>query len=143
MAFVVRFVSNSVYTISKMFTAILVDVQHLCFTPKKSFALDYLGSQGSSVTWTPGRSKFDPLHRQVIFPLTSVSRLALGPTQPPIQWVLGVLSPGLKRGCGVMLTTRSHLVPRSRMGRSYTSSPPKRPRSVLWDSFSFRLFDIR
>jgi hypothetical protein len=25
-----------------------------------------------------------------------VSRLALGPTQPPIRWVLGVLSPGVK-----------------------------------------------
>jgi hypothetical protein len=32
--------------------------------------------------------------RQRIFPLTSVSRLALGPTQPPVQWVPAVLSPG-------------------------------------------------
>jgi hypothetical protein len=39
------------------------------------------------------------------FPLTSVSRPALGPTQPPVQWVPGVLSPGVKRGRGVMLTT--------------------------------------
>jgi hypothetical protein len=37
-----------------------------------------------------------------IFPLTSVSRSTLGFTQPPVQWV----------------------VPRSRMSRSYTSSPP-------------------
>jgi hypothetical protein len=36
----------------------------------------------------------------------------------------GVLSPGLKSGRGVTLTTHSHLVPRSRMSRSYTSSPP-------------------
>jgi hypothetical protein len=40
-----------------------------------------------------------------IFPLAFVSRPALGPTQPPAQWVLGVLSPGVKRGQGVMLTT--------------------------------------
>jgi hypothetical protein len=29
-----------------------------------------------------------------IFPLTSESRPALRPTQPPVQWVPGVLSPG-------------------------------------------------
>jgi hypothetical protein len=38
----------------------------------------------------------------------------------------GVLYPGLKRGWGVTLTTHPHLVLRSRMSRSYTSSPPKR-----------------
>jgi hypothetical protein len=32
--------------------------------------------------------------------------------------------PGVKRGLGVTLTTHPHLVPRSRMIRSYTSSPP-------------------
>jgi hypothetical protein len=40
------------------------------------------------------------------------SRPALGPTQPPVQWVLGVLSPGLNRDRGVTLTTH-HMVPRS------------------------------
>jgi hypothetical protein len=39
------------------------------------------------------------------FPLSSVSRPALGPTQPPVQWILGFLSPGVKRGRGVTLTT--------------------------------------
>jgi hypothetical protein len=34
------------------------------------------------------------------FPLTSVSRLALRPTQPPVQWVPGVLSPGVKTRSG-------------------------------------------
>jgi hypothetical protein len=53
-----------------------------------------------------------------------VSRPALGPTQPPVQWVPGVLSPGVKSGRGVTLTTHPHQVPRSRMSRSYTSSPP-------------------
>jgi hypothetical protein len=32
-----------------------------------------------------------------IFLFTTASRLALGPTQPPIQWVSGALSPGVKR----------------------------------------------
>jgi len=59
-----------------------------------------------------------------------VSRPALGPTQPPVQWVPGVLSPGVKRGRGVTLTTHPYLVPRSWMSRSYTSSPPKRLHGV-------------
>jgi hypothetical protein len=45
----------------------------------------------SLVFWAMG---FDPRQGQRIFPLTSVSRPALGPTQPPAQWVPGVLSPG-------------------------------------------------
>jgi hypothetical protein len=36
----------------------------------------------------------------------------------------GILSPGVKRGRGVMLTTHPHLVLRLRMSRAYTSSPP-------------------
>jgi hypothetical protein len=35
-----------------------------------------------------------------IFLFTIVSRPALGPTQPPIQWVSGVLSLGIKRRPG-------------------------------------------
>jgi hypothetical protein len=38
----------------------------------------------------------DPRLGQRIFPLTSVSRPALRPTQPPVQWVPGVPSPGVK-----------------------------------------------
>jgi hypothetical protein len=50
-----------------------------------------------STGWTTGRYRFDPRRGQRIFPLASVSRPTLGPTQPPVQWVPGVLSPGLKR----------------------------------------------
>jgi hypothetical protein len=42
-----------------------------------------------------GRSGFDPRRGQRIFSLTSVSIPALGPIQPPVQWVPGVLSPGV------------------------------------------------
>jgi hypothetical protein len=74
--------------------------------------------------WMIGRSGFDSRQGQRIFPVASVSRPALGPTQPPVQRVPGVLSPVVKRGRGVTLTTHLHLIPRSRMSRSYTSSPP-------------------
>jgi hypothetical protein len=47
------------------------------------------------------------------FPLTSVSIPALGPSQPRVQWVPGVLFPWVKRGRGVTLTTHPHLMPKS------------------------------
>jgi hypothetical protein len=85
----------------------------------------------------PGNRSSIPGRGEMISPLTFVSRPSLGPTQPPVQWVPLVLSPRLKRGRSVKLTTRLHLVPRSWMSRSYTSSHPKRLRGVWWDSFSF------
>jgi hypothetical protein len=53
------------------------------------------------------------------FSSTPASRLTLGPTQAPIQWV-----PGVKHGQGVMLSTHPHLVSRLSTSRSYTSTPP-------------------
>jgi hypothetical protein len=87
------------------------------------------GSRGSSVcsVWLragrPGERGSIPDRGERIFPVASVSRPAQGPTQPPVQWVPGVLSPELKRGRSVTLTTHLHLVQRSRM-RNYISSPP-------------------
>jgi hypothetical protein len=47
--------------------------------------------------WTFGVLGFDSLRGLRIFLFTTASRTALRPTQPPIQWVPGVLSMGLKR----------------------------------------------
>jgi hypothetical protein len=68
-----------------------------------SMVSDYgLGDRGS----IPGRG-----NGFLLYPLCP-DRL-WGPTQPPVQWVPGVLSPGVKRGRGVTLTTHPHLVPKS------------------------------
>jgi hypothetical protein len=69
--------------------------------------------------WTTGIRS--PAEARDFFLKPLVSRPALRPTQPPIPSM-----PGEKRGRGVMLTTYPHLVPRSRMSRGYSSSPPSR-----------------
>jgi hypothetical protein len=43
--------------------------------------------------------------------------------------------PGVKCGRGVTLTTHPHLVPGSRMCRTFTSSRPKLLHGVLWECF--------
>jgi hypothetical protein len=92
------------------------------------YRLTVFRSRGSSVSIVSDYGLDDrgsiPDRGQRIFLLASASKSALGPTQPPVQWVPGVLSPGLKRGRGVTLITHPHLVPRLSMSRSYTSSPP-------------------
>ena len=49
--------------------------------------------------------------------------IALRPTQPPIQWEWGVLSPG-KSDKGVMSTTDLYLTSRLQNEWSYASTPP-------------------
>jgi hypothetical protein len=43
----------------------------------------------------PGDGGSIPVRGERIFPLVSVSRLALGPTQPPVKKVMGAFSRGL------------------------------------------------
>jgi hypothetical protein len=61
--------------------------------------------------------EFDSQAKQGIVLYSTASRSALLLNQPSIQWVTGVLSPGLK------LTDNLHLVPRSRMVELYLHSP--------------------
>jgi hypothetical protein len=82
-------------------------------TARKSESFGRLmpGSRGSSISLVSYYG-LDDRAIDVRSP-ASVSRPDLRPTQPPVQWVLGVLSPGIKRGRGVTLTTHPHLLPRS------------------------------
>jgi hypothetical protein len=59
-----------------------------------------------------------------IFLFSTMSRPALRPTHPPIQWVLGILSLEVKQPGDVKLTTHLHIVQRSKNAWSYTSTPP-------------------
>jgi hypothetical protein len=53
--------------------------------------------QRLTASWTIGWSAFDSRRELGIFLFHTASRPVLGPTEPPIQWVPGALSLGLKR----------------------------------------------
>jgi hypothetical protein len=57
--------------------------------------MDQIGA-GVALTkdWKTERSGLDSRQGKRIFPLPSVSRLALGPTQPTVQWVPGSFPQG-------------------------------------------------
>jgi hypothetical protein len=54
-------------------------------------------SERCAMSWTIGVLEFDFRRSLGIFLFTTALRMALEPTQPPIQWVLGDLSLGVKR----------------------------------------------
>jgi hypothetical protein len=71
------------------------------------------------------------------FPLSFAFRPARRLTQPPVQWVSGVLFQGVRSGRGVMLAAHTLLVLRLRTSRSYTSSSPKCLHGVYVNRFTF------
>jgi hypothetical protein len=86
----------------------------LAMTKKILFvALGYcLDDRGSRVRFPAGAG---------IFLFTTASRTALGPTQPPVQWLPGALSLGVKRPGRE--ANYSRLVPRSKNEWGNTSTP--------------------
>jgi hypothetical protein len=84
-------------------------------------------SRKSLKVWRLG---FDSRQELGIFLFTNASRTALGPTQPPIQWVPWTLSLGVKRP-GL---EADHSLPSSAEVKndwSYTSTPPIRLHGVV------------
>jgi hypothetical protein len=79
--------------------------------------------------WTIGVLGLNSRQGLGIFHSTTASRTALGLTQPPIQWVLGALSLGVKRPG----RESDHLPPSSAEVNewSYTSTPPIRLHGVV------------
>jgi hypothetical protein len=83
-----------------------------------------------STGWTIGTLGFDSRRRLGIFLFTTASRTALGPTQPPIQWVPGTLSLRVKR----QGREADHTPPSSAEVKnewSYTSTSPIRLHGVV------------
>jgi hypothetical protein len=80
-------------------------------------------SRDSSLGYELDDPEFDSREGPGIFIFITVSRPALGPIQPPIQWLSGALSPGVKR----LGREADHSPPSSaevKNAWSYTSIPP-------------------
>jgi hypothetical protein len=56
----------------------------------------FMKHKAGATGWTIGVPGFDSRRGLVIALFTIASRTALGPTQPPLQWVLGAVSLGVK-----------------------------------------------
>jgi hypothetical protein len=86
------------------------------------------GELGSSVSIVSdyGQLRFDPCQRRKDFSSSLCPDRLWGPPSLLYNGYQGggVLSPGIKHGRGMMLTTHSHLVPRSRWVGAISSLPP-------------------
>jgi hypothetical protein len=80
--------------------------------------------------WTIGVLGFDSRRGLETFLFTTVSRTALGPTQPPIQWVPGAISLEVKRP-GREADRSPPSSAKVKNAWSYTSTPPIRLHGVV------------
>jgi hypothetical protein len=83
------------------------------------------------------RSDFQ--QRQEVFLFLMAFSLALKPTQPPIQWALGILSLGIKK----VECEADHLHPTSvkvKIEWSYVSVPPPPHAFMAWTGTTFPFF---
>jgi hypothetical protein len=101
------------------------------------------GSRGNSVSIVPGNGLNDraievrsPAEAKRIFFSSLCVQTGSGAHPASCAMGTGGPSPELKRGRGVTLTTHPDLVPRSRMSRSFTSSPPAPPYVCSGTGFS-------
>jgi hypothetical protein len=60
----------------------------------------------------------------------------------PEHYEMLLHTPGIKHGQGIMLTTHTHLVPRSRTSRRYTSPPPLHLQGIVGQFHSYLLLKI-
>jgi hypothetical protein len=82
-----------------------------------------------AAVWMVGVLGFDSRRVLGIFLSTTASRTALGPTQPPVQWVPGALSMGVKRpGC----ESDDHLPPSSAEVRDCVETYLHSPDAPSW-----------
>jgi hypothetical protein len=88
--------------------------------------------------WTTGQLRFDPWQRQEDFSSNLCVQTSSGAQSASCTMGTGGPFPKTKEqpGCETDHSS-SHLVLRSRMSRSYTSSPPKHLCGMQWNSFNF------
>jgi hypothetical protein len=119
--------------VSETFLVLCLNLERMCSKSQRYYlncgARVTQAVQCLATNWTTGRSRFDSRQWRKGFSSILLSRPALRPTQPPVQWLPVVLSRAKPRPWRDP-DHSPHLVLRSRMSKSYTSSPSKRLHGV-------------